>query len=340
MESLIFRCARLILVMALMAGALVDCAAKPTSKLSSTGIPKVAGNAGTLLDFESPDPAVAWKDSQPATTRPAATTEGGGTAEGTEVPAPPVAESQPADPAIGRSSVRPNTGLWALQVTLTPGREGALLHRFDRPRNLEKFSTISAAVMHLGTAAQSGQWRAAVYLVDADGKRVAGDAYAVTSKWRDVPLDLRTAEEEGLDLMHVVEVGVEFLRPNTSAETTEPLAVQTDTWRVETDTHAYVGQKFGAAKSFYVQREGTRLEVGMVGQYEVDFFQRAGTQRPWFTIRQKGNLALGQPGPGLMLLDQDQFDGLGRGAGGAACGRMRMRMDLSRTEKCRRRVGR
>ena len=172
MESLNIRCAIRILIVVVMAGALIKCAAKPSSKLNNTGAAKTAETGGMILDFETPNPAVAWKDSQPPASRPAPA--GIPDAEIAETQPAPVAESQPAAPPMERSSVRPNTGLWAMQVTLSPGREGSLFHRFDRSRNLEKFFTISAAVMHLGTASRSGEWRAAVYVVDADGKRVAG----------------------------------------------------------------------------------------------------------------------------------------------------------------------
>ncbi|HUO10363.1 MAG TPA: hypothetical protein VM008_18805 [Phycisphaerae bacterium] len=302
---------------------------------------KDVGGTRVILDFEEPDPPVAWKEAQAAArnqatslpaTMAAATenaTDNGGTlpsndsATGSIPPPPPTTRpSIPFDPgrspAISRSSVRPNSGLWALKATLAPGEEGSLFHRFAKPVDMQNYETVSAQVMHLGTAERSGEWRAAIYLVDDEGKRVQGDAYAVTSKWRAAPLDLKTASEEGLDVARVVEIGLQFVRGRAAAgegEGKEPLEVQTDTWAAESDAHVYIGNKLGKVKTFYVQREGTRLEVGMVGQYEVDFFQRAGTQRPWFTVRQKGDLALGQPGTGLMLLDQDQYDALNEGGG-------------------------
>ncbi len=314
MNSANFHFPVMLLIAAIFAALPAGCGSRPSAKTTATKpTPENAG--GMLLDFEQPNPLVAWRDAQAAGLSPAPAPATEPLDISTTAPAVgPVAETQPSAPAIARSSVRPNTGLWAMNVTLEAGGKGELFHRFERPRNLERFSTISAAVMHLGSAARSGEWRAAVYLVDEDGKRVAGDTYAVTTKWRALPLDLRTASEEGLDVMHVVEVGVELVRGIAPEEGAgEPLQIQTDTWKVESDAHEYIGQKFGAAKSFYVQREGTRLEVGMVGQYEIDFFERAGTQRPWFTVRQKGNLSLGQPGTGLMLLDQDQYDALNNG---------------------------
>jgi hypothetical protein len=200
-----------------------------------------------ILDFEQPNPPVAWRDAKADVPSPAPAPATEPLDVATTAPADvPNAETQPGAPVIARSSVRPNTGLWAMNVTLEAGEKGELFHRFERPRNLERFSTISAAVMHLGAAARSGTWRAAVYLIDEDGKRIAGDAYAVTTKWRALPLDLRTASEEGLDVMHVVEVGVEFVRgvmpADASSAPGEPLQIQTDTWQVETDAHTYIGQ--------------------------------------------------------------------------------------------------
>jgi hypothetical protein len=338
MISLNMRCAGAILVVIGLAMGLMDCGgAKTSTKVGASvaGISKDSGGKRVILDFEEPDPPVAWKDAQAggeegATSAPvtmAATTENTAENAGTQPSnavatgvAPATNLPIPSDPvhapAISRSSVRPNSGLWALKVTLAPGDVGSLFHKFAKPVDMQNYVTVSAQVMHLGSAERSGEWRAAVYLVDDEGKKVVGDAYAVTSQWRVAPLDLKTAEEEGLDVARVAEIGLQFVRGKTAAGgREEPLEVQTDTWEAQSDSHVYIGNKLGKAKTFYVQREGTRLEVGIVGLYEVDFFQRSGTQRPWFTVRQKGNLALGQPGTGLMLLDQDQYDALNVGGG-------------------------
>ncbi|MGN6369978.1 MAG: hypothetical protein ACTHN5_17110 [Phycisphaerae bacterium] len=311
MNSATLRSLLLLLATGICIGALADCASHPPARPAAATPSPQEGAGGILLDFEQPDPPIAWRNSQQTGNAAPPTTEA---APATEPTAPGFVATQPAAATLARSSLQPHTGLWSMTTSLSPGQPGELFHHFQHPRNLEHFSTVSAAVMHLGSPARSGEWRAAVYLVDEDGKRITGDPYALTTKWRDIPLDLQTAAEEGLDIMHVAEVGVQFL-PGRAAdpEAADPLQVQTDTWKLASDAHTYIGQKFGAAKSFYVQREGTRLEVGMVGQYELDFFQRAGTQRPWFTIRQKGDLALGQPGTGLMLLDQDQYDALSTG---------------------------
>jgi hypothetical protein len=337
MISLNMRYAGTILVAVGLAMGLVDCGggkASTKTGASAGAMSKDSGGTRVILDFEEPDPPVAWKDAQTgageeATSAPAtmsAATENASTQAsndlatgGTPPPTNPPIPSDPVHaPAISRNSVRPNSGLWALKVTLAPGDVGSVFHKFAKPVDMQNYVTVSAQVMHLGRAERSGEWRAAVYLVDDEGKKVVGDAYAVTSQWRAAPLDLKTAEEEGLDVARVVEIGLQFVRGKVAAgggEGEEPLEVQTDTWAAESDSHVYIGNKLGKAKTFYVQREGTRLEVGMVGLYEVDFFQRSGTKRPWFTVRQKGNLALGQPGTGLMLLDQDQYDALNVGGG-------------------------
>ncbi len=111
-------------------------------------------------------------------------------------------------------------------------------------------------------------------------------------------------------------MGVEFTKPPTSFS--DPLLVQTDSWTARSEFHDYIGTRIGAPKTFYVERKGTRLSVGMVGQYEMTFFDRGGNsngnipQRPWITFSNgpKRTLTLGQPGTGLMLLDQDAYDQL------------------------------
>ncbi len=271
-----------------------------------------------ILDFEEPDPSVFW-ELLPAVG--AATTQAAATAPTTE----PVS-----DPShLTRSSLRPNTGLWSLEARLLPGNNGSLVHRFSTPADFQNFDTVSISVTHLGEPARSSDWTAAVVLVDESGKRIVGDAYPVTTRWTALPLDIKTAASEGIDLGHVATIGIEFRQAREGV--TEPLEVQTDTWSVQRDYHAYMGQRLGAPKTFYAQRDGTRLAIGMVGQYEVTFYQRTGVERPWITITQtdanianpERTMVLGQPGTGLMLLDQDMYDAIASGVRQDAIGTTR-----------------
>jgi len=163
--------------------------------------------------------------------------------------------------------------------------------------------------MHTDAVARSGEWVARMFVVDAEGKKVYGDAGSITSRWQDLLLDLKTAADEGADVSRIVTVGIAFqnVRAGGSA-----LEVQTDTWTLAREYRAYEGERLGREKSFYVEREGMRLRVGTVGGYEVTFHQRSGADRPWISITgPKSALLMGQKGTGLMLLDQTGFDSIG-----------------------------
>ena len=58
--------------------------------------------------------------------------------------------------------------------------------------------------------------------------------------------------------------------------------------------------------------------VGMGDHYEITFLQRTGFARPWLMVEQGGGATkkqrvMGQPGTGLMILDQNGYDGLATG---------------------------
>ncbi len=310
-----------------------------------------------LLDFEKANPPVEWtEDKDDLTVTSAATT--------TESP-----EKGTESVMLTRSSLRPQEGLWSLQIHGAEKGGGAVVHKFDKSIDLNNFDTVYAGVLHTGMPAQSGRMMAAVYLVDGAGHRVAGDWYAITTRWQQVPMDLKTAAEAGLQLGQITELGVRIrtaiglkspvstTRPATAdgkkeidldtkstrnAPDLTPISpdlksfssdieakesgilpfsmdIQTDNWAVSRDKHSYLGDMAGSPKSFYVKREGGRLLVGSVNQYEIAFYERAGTERPWISVTQGGGasgrkrLVLGQPGTGLMLLDQEGYDGLAGG---------------------------
>jgi hypothetical protein len=181
--------------------------------------------------------------------------------------------------------------------------------------NLPAEATLRASITHTGPPDRSGEWTAAVFIRDDAGQEFVGDNFPITTTWQDVPLDLH--EASAVDLTHVVGMGLRFTHVHGD---NQPLTLQTDTWALRYDHHAYVGARLGIPQSFYVQRDGTRLMVGRVNQYEITFFERAGTTRPWMSITQtRGEApyahtetALGQTGTGLMLLDQNQYDALGK----------------------------
>jgi hypothetical protein len=273
--------------------------ATSSSKPSATLVHHEEGDL--LLDFETPNPAVTWQAPSGPATAPDSTM--------------PAASSQPSPPPLTRSTLRPESGLWCLAATLRPELSGDIWHAFSTPINLQNQDTLLAGIMHTDSPARSGEWTANVVLRDEAGKEFVGDAYAITTQWQDALLDLHDAATT-VDLSHIAGMGLRFQHVRG---TDEPLTIQTDTWTVRRDHHAYVGARFGMPRTFYVQRDGSRLTVGMVNQYEITFFQRAGTARPWMTISQNvgtegashRQMVLGQDGTGLMLLDQNSYDALG-----------------------------
>jgi hypothetical protein len=260
-----------------------------------------------MLDFESPDTGVEW-----AAARNAKKDDGEGAVSQVTEPAGTQPSTQPSTQeggAIARSSVRPRDGLWSLRIKAET--DGELVHAFRKARDLRKFDTLMAGVMQTDVPGRGGEWMAQLFIVDEAGKRVMGDAMPVTGRWEDALLDLQSADEEGLDLEHVVKVGLALVNVKPGQE---PLDIQTDTWSASQGYKSYEGNRSAKGKSFYVERQGTRLRIGMSGQYEMTFYQRSGTKRPWVSVSSgTGEMVLGQRSTGLMLLDQDGFDALGTG---------------------------
>ena len=174
----------------------------------------------------------------------------------------------------GASALRPQEGLWALQMEVHGYR--CFLQKLEKSANLQGFDTFSVEALQDMGPGHSGGITAAAVLVDAQGHVVTGDAYPLATQWEHVPLDLKAAAEGGLDLGDIVSVGLEL---RASGE--DNWTVETDTWKATTSYKAYVGQRLGVSNSFYVQRNGTRLQIGRVNQFEVVFQQRAGNSLPW-----------------------------------------------------------
>jgi hypothetical protein len=156
---------------------------------------------------------------------------------------------------------------------------------------------------------------AAVVVEDSHGNRFVGDFYPVTGKWFTVPLDLNyAAEHSAVDLQAITTVGV-ALRPGGKV----PVEVMTDSWMLSASKRAYwpipVGAGSPAAKGFYVRREGGALRIGQSEQWQMTFYKRAGQERGWLEVtRGKGaQVVMGQQGTGLMILDQEAWDGLEKG---------------------------
>jgi hypothetical protein len=158
--------------------------------------------------------------------------------------------------------------------------------------------------------ANAGVLTARATLEDASGHRVLSDSYPILTHWQSIPFDLKTAADEGLKLEEVKTIGLQIESIDPAQK--ELINVQTDDWMCNGLQQHLFGQRLGIPGSFYVQRDGSRLQVGTVGRFEILFHDRAGIDRPWLEIFQgeKNRRVLGQPHTGLMLLDQDQFDGL------------------------------
>ncbi len=228
------------------------------------------------------------------------------------------------------------------------------------PLNLRGWDTFTLRALQDSTSGNSGAMTAAAFVVDAAGHHFIGDAYPLITRWQAVPVDLADAAAAGVALDQIVALGAEF-RSTRPAEAAPPtLTVDTDTWTLESTYRAYVGQRFGVPGTFYVQRAGPALYIGRVNRFEVVFRQRGMTlpdlaaaatapsgsaawspmPRAWLEITQgpHGRQVLGQPGTGLMLIDQDQLDALsaafsqrpletgaqGRAVGSAGNGRRRI----------------
>ncbi|HVX86348.1 MAG TPA: hypothetical protein VH253_16310, partial [Phycisphaerae bacterium] len=232
--------------------------------------------------------------------------------------------TQPA-PQISRTSLHPNTGLWSLKLTLPPNAAGTLLHNFPQPLDLHAADTLQLAVAHMDSPARSATYAAAVVAVDSAGTRVTGDFYPLFSQWQTIPLDLPSAatptgDSPPLDLAHIASIGL-ALKPLADASTVPPAAapldIQTDSWAALSDSRPYTGFRLAPPNSFYAERHGTRILVGLTGSYELAFsnsstFGAAPSHPPFLSITQgtTHRLVLGQPNTGLMLLDPAALDAL------------------------------
>jgi len=253
-----------------------------------------------ILDFEVPNPKVILSaDGAPSTpsTAPA-----------------PAAAAPPFSPSFTRSAYQPHGGLWCLRAPVRGGQQWR--HPLDHPTDLRLYDTFWTYVMHDSAKASSGLLHARAFLEDAAGHHFESDAYPILAHWQGVPLDLLEAGQNGLALDQITAVGLHIepaVRHERAAAPT--INVQTDDWVCTSGLHTYAGQRLGAPGTFYVQRQGSRVAVGVVHKFEMVFHERAGVARPWLEIFQgpTNKCVLGQPGTGLMLLGQDQFDGLAPG---------------------------
>lgn len=234
-----------------------------------------------LVDFESPNPPVKW------------------VAEEDRIN---LGSSGP--PNIRRITYRPQQGLWALTI---PIREnGRFTYHFSEPLDLRTLDVLTVPVQQRGP---SSRLLAAVTVTDQDDHSASGDFAPVNSSWRSLIFDIRGAT--GIDISRITSISLEI---RYSDNATRPTEIVTDGWQAQQSQRSYIGQRLGANRSFYVQRNGLRLHVGQVGRFEVTFVQCSGSSRAWLEITQgsERNMVLGQPHTGLMLLGQDQFDSLGR----------------------------
>jgi hypothetical protein len=262
---------------------------QPAVKTEAAGEWKMVDGRAVMVDFESPETGVEWVAGKGAT-------RNGRAEEVSQVN--DSAATRPATQGAGvlaRSSVRPRDGLWSLKIAAEAGADGEVVHAFRQPTSLREFDTLTAGVLEADVPGRGGEWTARLFIVDEGGKKVLGDPMPITARWQDALLDLATAEDEGVDLERVVKVGMALEHVKGS----EPLEIQTDTWSAGRDYKAYQGQRSAKGKNFYVEREGTRLRVGMSGQYELTFYQRSGTERPWMSVSSGlGEMMLGRMGRG------------------------------------------
>jgi len=229
-------------------------------------------------------------------------------------------------PVLTRSSNLPQAGLWAGKAVIKGG-DACLYYAFSKPggvthgvgdgESVRGYDTVSIQCRYGGDIQPAGQIRARDFVIDKRGKVYAGDWYPLYAQWFAITLDLASAAEAGVDLDDAGVVGVEFSTAGMDAPAPAGVEVYTDTWELTANNHAYVGLRLGVSRTFYVERQGTRVSVGQVGRFEMTFMKRSNDPsappRAWMEVRQgeKGDLVLGQPGTGLAMLDQDQVDRLG-----------------------------
>lgn len=234
-----------------------------------------------LVDFESASPPVKWVAQEDRIN---------------------LAPGSSGPPNVRRITDRPLQGLWALAVPIR--EDGRLVYEFPGPMDLRTLDVVSISVQQRGGASRL---LASVILSDDQGRSVSGDYAPVGSAWQTLLLDLNGAGD--VDLSHIRRISLDV---QYSDKATNPTEIVTDSWMARQSQRAYTGQRLGAPRSFYAQRNGLRLHVGQVGRFEVTFVQCSGSERSWLEISQAGRQVVGQPHTGLMLFGQDQFDSLGR----------------------------
>jgi hypothetical protein len=251
-----------------------------------------------LLDFETPDVPVVW------TPRAAATAPGARTQPASGGGARPA--SVPPFVLLQRTNVKPQQGRWSASVPVIGPGEVRLAPA--KPLDMSGYDLLTVQVAQADAGARNGECVARLRITDSSGRMAEGDLYPVVDGWRAVPLDLRAAGRQGVDLSRIVSVGLELERVSGGALA---LAVKTDAWAAEANMRGYVGSSLGAAKSFFVESRGAGIHVGSVGQYEVVVEDRGDVTAaaPW--MRVYGGLPLreviGQAGTGLYLLDADSL---------------------------------
>jgi hypothetical protein len=257
-----------------------------------------SGKQLLLADFEKADDTVTWI---PATSA----------ALPAETDLPAAASSQPAMPlnTPRRIAQRPEGGLWSMGIALT--QPGELRWTPSRSIDLGSYEILTLPFAHLNPAGDNGAFTAQIALTDADSKTIRGDAFPIKSRYAPIRFDLKAAFDNGLDIDRITSISV-TLKPTRAIPADAPLLVQTDNWAAINDARIYLGSPTGAAKSFYIQSRGDRIQVGSVGQYEMHVWNRGGTTASWLEVfgPQHERPLLGQEGTGLLLLDQSGFDAL------------------------------
>lgn len=291
------RPARTLATLALCALTLPACTPKPDTRHPKPDTHHPIPETPLLLDFEKPNPPVLWTSAP--TTQPS-----------TQPSTQPAVE-------IARSSLRPNTGLWSLRLTLPPQTAGTLRHTFPAPIDLHAADTLQLAVMHTDNPTRSASFAAAVTLTDASGTSATGDFYPIFSRWQNIPLDLpsltlATGDAPPIDLTHIASMGM-VIKPlgpatHTDPRADQPLEIQTDSWAARSDSRPYFGQRLSPPNTFYAQRRGSRILVGITDSYELTFADSSTFANPnappFLSVTHGPNhrTVLGQPHTGLSIL--------------------------------------
>jgi hypothetical protein len=171
--------------------------------------------------------------------------------------------------------------------------------------------------MHTDNPTRSASFAAAVTLTDASGTSVTGDFYPIVARWQTVPLDLPslaipTSDTPPIDLSRIASIGL-VIKPlgpatHTDPRQDQPLEIQTDSWTALSDSRPYLGQRLSPPNTFYAQRRGTRILVGITDSYELTFADRSSFANPnappFLSVTHGPNhrTVLGQPHTGLSIL--------------------------------------